>query len=90
MLLDGHNLYAVVTTGNDSGQHLLAELVIGRYALFFARHAHVAFVDEQRRGVGLELLHLELIGCGLPHLSTEEIGGLVLHHAAHIGGNALA
>ena len=90
MFLDGHNLYAVVTTGNHTRQHLLAEFVIGRHTLLLARHAHVTFVDEQWGGIGLELLHLELIGCRLPHLSTEEIGGLILYHTTDVCRDALA
>ena len=90
MLLDSHDLYTVVATGNDAGQYLLTEFIIGRYTLLFARHADMAFIDKQGGGIGLKLLHLELIRCGLPHLSTEEIGLLVLHYAAYIGGDALA
>ena len=90
MLLDSHNLYAIVTASDYAGQYLFTEFVIGRYTLLFARHADMAFIDKQGGGIGLKLLHLEFIRCGLPHLGTEEIGGFVLYHTTYISGNTLA
>ena len=91
MLLDGHDLDAVVAVGNDAGQHILRELTVGTHLLSVLRHTHVAFVDEQGRLGGFEFLLAEGIGhLGVPHLGREDFRHVILHHTLTPGGNPFA
>ena len=91
MLLDGHNLYAVVTVSCNAREHLLAELGVCSNFLLFLSHTYVALIDEQRGAFGNKLPVLELILLlGSPHLRTEYLCCLILHHATHPCRNTLA
>ena len=91
MLLDGHDLDGVVAAGHHAGQHIAAEFVVGAHGLLVLSHADVTLIDEQRCHVGDKVFHLELVGpFRSPHLSRENLGDIVLHHAGGIGRNAFA
>ena len=91
MLLDGHDLDAVITVLDDARQDVLAELRIGAHLLRILTHADMALVDEQRTLVGLEGLFLPLVRLfGSPYLSGEYLRLLVLHHALDPCRDALA
>ncbi len=89
MLLYGHHLYGVVAVGGDSGKYLVAEFDIGSHLLLLLGHADMAFVDEQRASVGVELLDFPLIGGRLPHLRGENLGLVILHHPVGVGRDAV-
>ena len=75
MFLDGHDLYGIIASLDDAGQHLLAKLLVGAHFLALLRHADVALVDEQRVAAWLEALHAPLVGLlGCPHLGREYVG----------------
>ena len=83
MLLDSHHLNTVVSVFNNSRQHILCELLICTNFLSILSHTHVAFIYEQRTLIGLESLLLELVRfLGSPHLSRENLCGVILNHAA--------
>ena len=91
VLLNGHNLDAVVTLFDDARQHVFAKFVVSAHLFSILRHTDMAFVNQQRGGVGLERLflkHIFLFGC--PYLCAENLCVVVLHHAAAPCGNALA
>ena len=91
VLLNCHDLDSVIPVGLDARQDIGAELLVGAHRLLVLSHANVALVDEQRLHIGLELRYLELIFlAGVPHLSREYLGNIVLNHSGGIGGNALA
>jgi len=91
MFLYGHDLNAVVAVGNDSGQHVFSEFVVGAHLFGILSHADVALVDEQRRGAGLEILFTPNERLfWMPHLRREDAGLLVLHHTAAPSRNAFA
>ena len=91
MLLDSHDLNGVVAVLLDARQHVLGKLLVGAYLLSILSHAHVALVDEQRVLVGLEGLFLPLVGLlGVPHLSREYLGLIILDNATAPGGNTFA
>ena len=91
VLLNGHNLYAVVTLFDDARQHVLAKLIVCAHLFSVLRHADMAFVNQQRGGVGLERLFLKHVFLfGSPHLCAEYLCVVVLHHAAAPSRNALA
>ena len=89
MLLNGHNLYAVVAVGNDARQHVLAELVVGTHLFGIFAHTDVALIYEQGVFLGAESLFLPLVRSGVPHLSREYLGLVVLYYAAHPGRYSL-
>ena len=69
MLLNSHNLDAVVAILDDSWQHILTEFCIGTHFLGILRHTDMALVDEKRVDISLEFLFLPLIwGLRIPHL----------------------
>jgi hypothetical protein len=89
----GHELHHVVAIGLDAGQNMVGKLAPSAHTAFFESHAHVRFVDKRLLHV---VAHAELLvgpGEGLlraPHLGGEVFGVLVLHHAAHGGGQPVA
>ena len=86
MLGYGHHLNGVVAVFLDARQDVVLELGIGAHFLGILCHADVAFVDEERVGVGLEVLFLELIGlCWRPDLCGEYLCHFVLYHAVGVG-----
>ena len=90
MLGYGHHLNGVVAVFLDARQDVVLELGIGAHFLGILCHADVAFVDEERVGVGLEVLFLELIGlCWRPDLCGEYLCHFVLYHAVGVGRYAL-
>ena len=80
MLLDSHDLNAVVTILNDTWQHLLLELGVGSNLLSILSHSDMALIDEQRSGVWLEGLLLPLVRLRAPNLRREYLGLLILNH----------
>ncbi len=91
MLLDGHDLYGIIAALDHAWQHVEPEFLVGAHSLFVLCHAYVAFIDEQRRHIGHEVVHFHLIRLGRsPHLCRENLRLLVLHHACGIGWDALA
>ena len=80
MLLDSHDLDAVVTVLNDTWQHVFLEFRVGAHLLGILSHSDVALVDEQRSGARLEGLLLPLVRFRAPHLCRENLGLLVLNH----------
>ncbi len=91
MFLDSHKLYCVVAILGDTGQHVTAEFVVGADTLLVLAHADVRLVDEKRLGVGGEFLYLELIGMFRSvDLGREDLGVVVLNHAARVGGQTFA
>ncbi len=91
MFLDGHDLDGVVAVGGDARQHVGAELLVAAYLLFLLCHAYVAFIDQQRSGVGAEIGvgPCEMAVRGI-HFGGEYVCVGVLHHTVGIGGNAFA
>ena len=73
MLLNGHNLYAVVAVVDDARQNVLLELGVGAHLLGILSHANVALVDEEWVGLGFESLLFPLIGCSGFHTCAENI-----------------
>ena len=92
MLLNGHDLDAVISCFDYAGQHPLTELVEGAHALLVLRHADVTLVDEQRVAAWTERLLPPLISgyMRIPHLSAEDSRSRILHHALGKGRDALA
>jgi hypothetical protein len=70
MLLDGHQLKAIVAIGYNPRKHIQAKLIICAHLFGVLTHADMAFVDEKRVLVGAKTFFLELIGLGrVPYLS---------------------
>ena len=91
VLLDSHNLYAVIAFLDDTWEDILAELLVRAHLLSILRHTDVALIDEQRSGIWLESLLLPLILLfRSPHLSREYLGLIILHHSANPCWDALA
>ena len=94
MLLNRHDLYAVVAEFGYARQNILTELVVCAYTLLLGSHADVALIDEQR-SVGFPtfrtaaLAHIELF-LRSPNLCREDFCIVVLHYAACIRRNALS
>ena len=80
MLLDSHDLNAVVTILYDTWQHVFLEFRVGAHLLGILSHAYVALVDEQRSGVRPEGLLLPLVRLRVPYLRRENLGLLILNH----------
>ncbi len=81
VFLNGHHLYAIVTIGDDARQYVLRKFLICAHFLSVLSHSDVAFVYEQRRFVGLELLfpeHIRLLR--VPNLCGKNLCVVVLHH----------
>ena len=90
MLLDGHDLDAVVSVFDDTWEHIVLELCVGAYLLSVLSHTDVALVDEQRIDIGLEFFLLPYVRLlRVPHLCGEDFGVLVLHHASGPCGDTL-
>ena len=91
MLLYGHDLDGVIPILHDTRQDVLPKLGIGSYLLFACRHTNMAFIDQQRRSIGFELLNLKLIRIlRIPNLSTEYLRLLVLYNTLNPSRDALA
>ena len=91
VLLDSHDLDAVVAVLGHARQYVLTELVVGAHLLFLLAHANVALIDQQRVGGGTEGTFFPLIrSLGIPNLCAEDFGLLVLHHTVGPGGNTFA
>ena len=91
MLLNGHNLDAVITISSYAGQDVIAELGVCTHALFVLGHTDVALIDEQRICGGLELLNLPLVSIfRRPNLSREDVSLLVLNNTCCPSRNAFS
>ncbi len=91
MLLNGHNLYGVVSVGGYARQHIVGEFCVSAHPFFFRGHANVTFVYEQRVAFGLEVADAEAIrACGILHLSGEDMRFGVLHHTRGISRDSLS
>ena len=91
MLLDSHNLDAVIAVGDDTRKYVVLELRICAHLLCIFAHSYVALIDEQRTLVRLESLFLpnvRLLGC--PYLSRENLCVLVLNDTTNPRRDALA
>ena len=70
MLLDSHHLNGIIAVFLHTWQNVLGEFLVGSHLLGILSHTHMAFVDKQRRLVGLKGFLLEDIGLlGIPYLS---------------------
>ena len=91
VLLNGHNLDAVIAVAGNVRQYFFLKFEVAAHLLFLLGHADVAFINQQRSGVGLEGALLEFIGfLRSPYLCAEDFGLLVLHHAVGPGRNAFS
>ena len=59
MLLDGHQLDAVVAAANDVREHVVCKLSVLRNSSMLGAHAHMCLVDLKASGFGLRALVLE-------------------------------
>ena len=91
MLLNGHHLNGIVAVFLDTRQHVFSKFLIRSDLFGILCHSHVALIYQQRSLIGLEglfLPHIRLFG--VPHLSRENLGLVVLNHTTAPGGNTLA
>ena len=83
MLLNSHDLDAIITIVHYAWQNGTPELIVSRYFFFGTGHSDVAFVNEQGFCIGHKFIHLELEGIfRIPNLSTEYFRMLVLNNSA--------
>ena len=68
MLLDSHDLDAVVTVLDDARQYILLELSIGTYLLGILTHTDMALIDQKRSSLCLESLLLPFVRLRIPYL----------------------
>ena len=91
MLLDGHNLNAIVAILHYTRQDILTEFVIRSHFLCILRHPDVALVDKQRVLVDLEFFGLESVRLfGRPNLCGKDMGLFVLYRPCAISRNAFS
>ena len=90
MLLDGHDLNAIIAIGNDAWQYIVLKLSISAHLLGILSHSDVALVDEEWIHLSPESLLLPSVRSWIPHLRREYLGLLILHHALCPGRYALA
>ena len=90
MLLDGHNLNAVVAVFDDTRQYIILEFGIGAHLLGIFAHSDMAFVDQEWIGLGFESLLFPFIRLWSPHLCREYLRVLVLHNTLRPSWNTLA
>ena len=81
MLLDSHNLNAVVTILDDTWQHILLKFCVSANLLCILCHTDMAFIDEQRCHIWSEGFLLPFIWFRIPNLSRENLGLVVLYYA---------
>jgi ABC-type dipeptide/oligopeptide/nickel transport system ATPase component len=81
MLLDSHNLNAVVTILDDTWQHILLKFCISANLLSILCHTDMTFIDEQRCHIWSEGFLLPFIWFRIPNLSRENLGLVVLYYA---------
>ena len=94
MLLDGHNLDAVVAQFGYTRQHIVLKFDIRSYALLLGSHTDMAFVDHQRfvgfpSARSFALSGNEWLGRS-PYLCGEDLRTLILHYALCIRRDAFA
>ena len=90
MLLNGHDLNAVIAILDDTRQHILLELTVGTHLLGILSHTNMALVDQQRVLIRFERLAFPLVRLlRVPHLCRENLGVLVLYHPSCPGWDAL-
>ena len=91
MLLNGHHLNGIITILGHARQDILLELRIGAYLLCILRHTYMAFVDQQRTLLRLEVLFLKFVFLlRIPDLCREDFGVVILYHTTTPGRDTLA
>ena len=91
VLLDSHNLNGIVTVSLYAWQNVLFELSVSADLLSILCHTDMAFIDEQRIDVRLEVVIIPLEGLfRIPDLCGEDFGLFVLHNTRCPSGNTLA
>ena len=69
MLLDGHDLYAVISGSLYTRQDIILEFYVSTHTLTLLSHAHMTLVYEQRVFLGFEIPVTEtVLLLGIPHL----------------------
>ena len=79
MLLNGHQLYAVIATLFDMWQDIVGKLAIRSHSSFYRAHAHVSLVNFQVLRDGANSWILELV-CRLKVYSVEKVCLFILDH----------
>ena len=91
VLLDGHDLDAVIAELVDTRQHIAAELLVGIHFLLFRRHTDMAFVDIERALLFKAFAFVFPLELGfVPNLRREDLRLLVLYNTTYIGRNTLS
>ncbi len=91
VLLHRHQLDRVVSGPGDAWQDEVGEFTVGVHPRLLAGHAGVAFVDDWGVDGGrVEFMLPDVFILGVPDLSAEVVGFLVLDGAEDAGGDAVA
>ena len=91
VLSNCHDLDAVVAVLDDAREHIVLEFCVGSHLFSILSHTDVAFVDEQRVGIWLEILFLPNVRCfRSPNLCGENLRVFILHHSVDPSRDALA
>jgi hypothetical protein len=90
MLLNSHNLDAVISFFSDTRKYLFAEFVIGPDFFLLLCHSDMAFINQQRIRAGLKRFLLEFIGfLRCPYLGAEYLGLFILNYTCSPSRNTL-
>ena len=91
VLLDGHDLDAVIAQFVNTRQHISTELFVGIHFLLLGGHTDMAFVDIETAFLFdfLSAMFPLVFGFG-PHLSREDLRLLILHDAADVRRDTLS
>ena len=90
MLLNRHDLDAVVAILDDARQNVLLELRVSSHLLSILSHTDVALIDQERSGLWLEVFFLPDVRLRIPNLGREYFGLLILHHSSCPSRDSLA
>ena len=94
VLLDGHDLHAVIAQFLNTRQHIATELLVRVHFLLLGTHADMALVDIET--VLTDFLHLgsvavlPLVFGFIPHLCGKDLGLLILNDAAYVRRDTLS
>ena len=93
MLLDSHDLHAVISEFSDTRKDVLTELFVSRDFLCISSHTDMALVDKERFLFLLAVLDgfmfPFIFGHG-PYLCGEDLGVIVLHNTTSIARDTFA